>query len=50
MIGKTLLKDLKADDGEVLAWENQVITEEIFNRIYRLGAQKLMELAMSVRE
>jgi len=50
LIGKTLLKDLKMDDGEVLAWENQVITEELFDRVYRLGAQKLMELAMSVRE
>ena len=27
LIGKTLLKDLKMDDGEVIAWENQIITE-----------------------
>lgn len=50
LIGKTLLKDFKLNDGEVIAWENQVITEELFDRVYRLGAQKLMELAMSVRE
>ncbi len=50
VIGKPLLKDVKTDQGEVLAWENEVVTEELFNRIKALGAQKLMELAMSVRE
>ncbi len=50
LIGKTLLKDLKKDNGEVIAWENEIITEELFDRVYRLGTQKLMELAMSVRD
>jgi len=50
LIGKTLLKDFKLEDGEIIAWENQVITEELFDRIYRLGTQKLMELTLSVRE
>lgn len=51
LIGKTLFKDFKMDDGEVIAWEDQVITEELFDRVYlRLGTQKLMELAMSVRD
>jgi uncharacterized protein YrrD len=50
LIGKTLLKDIKSDDGEVIALENEVVTEELFNRIYAMGAQKLMELAVSVRE
>jgi len=50
LIGKTLLKDLKMDDGEIIAWENEIITEELFERVYKLGTQKLMELAMSVRE
>ena len=50
IIGKALLKDLKSDTGEMIAWENEVVTEELFNRVYQLGAQKLMELAMSVRE
>lgn len=50
LLGKTLIKDIKTDQGEVLAWENDVITEELFNRVYELGTQKLMELAMSVRD
>lgn len=50
LLGKTLLKDIKTDQGEVIAWENEVVTEELFNRVYRLGPQKLMELAMSVRD
>ena len=50
LIGKTLFKDIKRDDGEVIAWENEIITEELFERVYKLGTQKLMELAMSVRE
>ena len=50
LIGKTLVKDLKSDDGEIIARENTVVTEELFNRIYAMGAQKLMELAVSVRE
>ena len=50
LIGKTLFKDIKKDDGEVIAWENEIITEELFERVYSLGTQKLMELAMSVRE
>lgn len=50
LIGKTLIKDIKSDDGEIIAPENAVITEELFNRIYEMGAQKLMELAVSVRE
>ena len=33
LIGKTLLKDFKLNDGEVIAWENQVITEELFDRL-----------------
>ena len=50
LIGKTLFKDIKMDDGEIIAWENEIITEELFERVYQLGTQKLMELAMSVRE
>ncbi len=50
IIGKTLLKDIKTDDGKVIALENTVVTEELFERIYKMGAQKLMELAVSVRE
>lgn len=50
LIGKTLFKDFKMDDGEVIAWENQIITEELLDRVYQLGTQKLMELAMSVRD
>ena len=50
LIGKLLLKDIKTDLGEVIAWENDVVSEDLFNRIYNMGTQKLMELAMSVRE
>ena len=50
LIGKTLLKDIKSDSGEIIARENTVITEELFNKIYEMGAQKLMELAVSVKE
>ncbi|HHU76415.1 MAG TPA: hypothetical protein GXZ24_05935 [Firmicutes bacterium] len=50
LIGKTLFKDFKTVDGEVIAWENQIITEELLDRVYQLGTQKLMELAMSVRD
>jgi len=50
LIGKTLIKDFKTDDGEVLAHENEVVTEELFNRVYQIGTQKLVELATSVRE
>ena len=38
---KTLLKDFKLNDGEVIAWENQVITEELFDRVYRLALKSL---------
>ena len=50
LIGKTLLKDIKSDSGEIIARENTVVTEELFNKIYEIGAQKLMELAVSVKE
>ena len=50
LIGKTLLKDFKSDDGEVLVHENEVVTEELFHRVYKLGTQKLVELATSVKE
>lgn len=50
LIGKTLVKDFKTDDGEVLARENEVVTEELFNHVYQIGTQKLVELATSVRE
>jgi len=50
LIGKTLIKDIKLDSGEIIARENTVVTEELFNKIYEIGAQKLMELAVSVKE
>jgi len=50
LIGKTLLKDLQSKEGEVIAWENEVVTEELFEKAHKIGAQKIMELAMSVRE
>ncbi len=50
LIGKTLLKDFQSKEGEVIAWENEVVTEELFEKAYKIGAQKIMELAMSVRE
>lgn len=50
IVGKTLLKDLKTDDGEVIAPEDTVITEGLFDHISKMGAQKLMELAVSVKE
>lgn len=50
LIGKTLLKDLQSRDGETIAWENEVVTEELFEKVYRLGTQKIMELAMVVRD
>ncbi len=50
LIGKTLLKDIQTETGEVIAAQNEVITRELFDRVHSLGAQKLMELALSVRE
>ncbi len=50
LIGKTLVKDFQSKDGEVLAWENDIITEELFEKVYKLGAQKIMELALAVRD
>ncbi len=50
LIGKTLLKDLQSKEGEVIAWENELVTEHLFDKVYKIGAQKIMELAMSVRE
>ena len=50
LIGKTLLKDLQSKEGEVIAWENEMVTEQLFDKAYKLGVQKVMELAMSVRE
>ncbi len=50
LIGKALLKDLQSKEGEVIAWENEVVTEQLFEKVYKIGAQKIMELAMSVRE
>lgn len=50
LIGKTLLKDLQSKEGEVIAWENELVTEHLFDKVYKIGAQKIMELAMSVRD
>ncbi|MEW5921293.1 MAG: PRC-barrel domain-containing protein [Bacillota bacterium] len=50
LIGKILLKDLQSREGEVIAWENEVVTDELFEKVYKLGAQKIMELAMAVRD
>lgn len=50
IIGKTLLKDLQSKEGEVIAWENEVVTDELFEKVHKIGPQKIMELAMSVRD
>lgn len=50
LIGKTLLKDVQSREGEVIAWENEVVTEELFEKVYKMGPQKVMELAVSVRD
>ena len=50
VLGKTLIRDIKSDDGEVLAHENEVITEEIFQKLYEAGSQKIVEAMTYVKD
>ena len=50
VLGKTLLRDIKSDDGEILAHENEVITEEIFQKLYEAGSQKIVEAMTYVKD
>lgn len=50
LVGKKLLKDIRADNGEIIARENEVVSEELYQRISEMGAQKLMELTVSLKD
>ncbi|HHT46516.1 MAG TPA: hypothetical protein GX004_04380 [Firmicutes bacterium] len=50
LVGKKLLKDIRADNGEIIARENEVVTEELYQQISEMGAQKLIELTVSLKD
>jgi len=50
VLGKTLIRDIKSDDGTVLAHENEVITEETFQKLYEAGSQKIVEAMTYVKD
>lgn len=50
ILGKTLIRDIKDENGEILARENEKVTDEIFYRLYSAGPQKIVEAMTYVKD
>lgn len=50
ILGKTLIRDIKDEKGEILAGENEKVTDEIFYRLYNAGPQKIVEAMTYVKD
>ncbi len=50
VLGKTLIRDIKDDKGEVIAKENEVVTEDIFMNLYKAGPNKVVEAMTYVKD
>lgn len=50
LVGKTLIKDIKTDEGRVIARADTVITNDIYNQIQELGYEVFIEMATSVKD
>lgn len=50
ILGKTLIRDIKSDDGTVLAGENEKVNEEVFMKLYEAGPQKIVEAMTYVKD
>lgn len=50
LVGKTLIKDIKTDDGKMVARADTVITDEIYDKVQTMGYEVFIELATSVKD
>lgn len=50
VLGKTLIRDIKDDNGEVIAKENETVTDEIFMNLYKAGPNKVVEAMTYVKD
>ena len=50
VLGKILIRDIKDENGEILAKENEKVTDEVFYRLYNAGPQKIVEAMTYVKD
>lgn len=50
LVGKTLIKDIKTEEGQIIARADTVITHDIYNQIQGLGYEVFIEMATSVKD
>lgn len=50
LVGKRLMKDIKTEDGQMVARADTVITDAIYDKVQGLGYEVFIELATSVKD
>ncbi len=45
-----MIRDIKDENGEILAKENEKVTDEVFYRLYNAGPQKIVEAMTYVKD